>query len=133
MIRKALNSIADLEAGARVVEEGSELYRQGECCNTYFIVLNGWIAPLALLEDGPCQILDFALPGAVLGLQSRQHRPIHHSARCLSIVRVYAFARSKLESIIDSNPRLAVLLCPQVSVDEARARSPDKPRSSQRQ
>jgi CRP-like cAMP-binding protein len=43
-IRRELATITDLEAGARVVPVGSDLYRQGDICSTYFIVLNGWIA-----------------------------------------------------------------------------------------
>jgi CRP-like cAMP-binding protein len=74
-----------------------------------------------LLEDGSCQILDFALPGAVLGFQSGPGVPMYHSARCLSVVRIYAFPRSRLDTIIESNPRLAVLLCRQITADEARA------------
>jgi len=120
-IRKELGMITDLEAGARVISAGSDLYRQGDICSTYFIVLNGWIALSVLLDDGSCQILDFALPGAVLGFQSSPEAPMYHSARCLSIVRVYAFPRRKLDIIIETNPRLAVLLCRQVTADGARA------------
>ena len=120
-IRKELGMITDLEAGARVISAGSDLYRQGDICSTYFIVLNGWIALSVLLDDGSCQILDFALPGAVLGFQSSPKAPMYHSARCLSIVRVYAFPRRKLDIIIETNPRLAVLLCRQVTADGARA------------
>src|SRR5208282_4841362 len=120
-IRKELETITDLEAGARVVPAGSDLYRQGDVCSNYFIVLNGWIALAALLDDGSCQILDFALPGAILGFQSASNAPMYHSARCLSIVRVFAFPRHKLDNIIESNPRLAVLLCRQIIADEARA------------
>jgi CRP-like cAMP-binding protein len=120
-IRKELGTIADLEAGARVVPAGAELYRQGDVCSTYFIVLSGWIALSVLLGDGSCQILDFALPGAVLGFQSAPKAPMYHSARCLSIVRAFAFPRHKLDTIIESNPRLAVLLCRQITSDEARA------------
>jgi CRP/FNR family transcriptional regulator len=120
-MRKELGMIADLEAGARVITAGSDLYRQGDICSTYFIVLNGWIALSVLLDDGSCQILDFALPGAILGFQSSPDAPMYHSARCLSIVRVYAFPRRKLDVIIETNPRLAILLCHQVAADEARA------------
>ena len=120
-IRKELETIADLEAGARVVPVGSDLYRQGDVCPTYFIVLNGWIALSVLLGDGSCQILDFALPGAVLGFQPGPDAPMYHSARCLSLVRVYAFPRRKLDTIIETNPRLAVLLCRQITADEGRA------------
>jgi CRP/FNR family transcriptional regulator, anaerobic regulatory protein len=120
-IRKELATIVDLETGARVLPSGSDLYRQGDMCSTYYVVLSGWIALSALLDDGSCQILDFALPGAVLGFQSGAGAPMYHSARCLSVVRVYAFPRGKLDTIIESNPRLAVLLCRQIVADEARA------------
>jgi CRP/FNR family transcriptional regulator len=120
-IRKALTTITDLETGARVIPVGSDLYRQGDVCSTYYIVLNGWVALSLLLDDGSCQILDFALPGAVLGFQSGPGAPMYHSAHCLSVVRVYAFPRSKLDAIIENDPRLAVLLCRQITADEARA------------
>jgi len=120
-IRNELRTIADLEAGARVVPAGTDLYRQGDVCSTYFIVLSGWIALSVLLDDGSCQILDFALPGAVLGFRSASDAPMYHSARCLSIVRVFAFPRHKLDTIIESNPRLSVLLCRQITANEARA------------
>lgn len=120
-IRKELERITDLEAGARLVPVGSDLYRQGDMCSTYYIVLNGWIALTVLLDDGSCQILDFALPGAVLGFQSRPGAPMYHSARCLSVVRIYAFPRSRLDMIIEGNARLAVMLCRQITADEARA------------
>jgi CRP-like cAMP-binding protein len=120
-IRKELGTVTDLEAGARVVPVGSDLYRQGDICFTYYIVLNGWIALSVLLDDGSSQILDFALPGAVLGFQSGPNAPMYHSARCLSVVRVYAFPQSKLDTIIESNPRFALLLCRQITADEARA------------
>src|SRR5438045_3284419 len=120
-IRKELGTVTDLEAGARVVPVGSDLYRQGDICFTYNIVLNGWIALSVLLDDGSCQILDFALPGAILGFQSGPDAPMYHSARCLSVVRVYAFPQSRLDTVIQSNPRLALLLCRQITADEARA------------
>ncbi len=120
-IRRALATITDLEAGARVIPAGSDLYQQGDFCSAYYIVLNGWVSLSVLLDDGSCQILDFALPGAMLGFQSGQNVPMYHSARCLSVVRVYAFPKYKLDSIIESNPRLALLLCRQITDDEARA------------
>jgi CRP/FNR family transcriptional regulator, anaerobic regulatory protein len=120
-IRQELGTIADLEAGAKVIPAGSDLYCQGDVCSTYFIVLNGWIALSVLLDDGSCQILDFALPGAMLGFQQAPDALMYHSARCLSVVRVYAFPRRKLDIIIETNPRLAILLCRQITANEARA------------
>ena len=120
-IRKELATIANLETGARVIPSGSELYRQGDVCSSYFILLSGWVALSVLLDEGSCQILDFLLPGAVLGFQSGADARMYHSACCLSVARVYAFPRDKLDNIIEANPRLAVLLCRQLLCDEARA------------
>jgi CRP/FNR family transcriptional regulator, anaerobic regulatory protein len=84
-IRKELATVTDLETGARVIPSGSDLYRQGDICCTYYVVLNGWIGLSVLLHDGSRQILDFALPGAALGFQSRADAPMYHSARlCFS-------------------------------------------------
>ena len=58
-IRKELATITDLEAGARVIPMGSDLYRQGDICSTYYIVLNGWIALSVLLDDGLLPDLGF--------------------------------------------------------------------------
>jgi CRP/FNR family transcriptional regulator, anaerobic regulatory protein len=106
-VRKELATITDLEAGARVIPAGSDLYRQGDICSTYYIVLNGWIALSVLLEDGSCQIVDFALPGAVLGFQSEAETPMYHSARCLSVTRVYTFLKvtwTRLSRVIRASP-----------------------------
>jgi CRP-like cAMP-binding protein len=75
-IRKELATVTDLETGARVIPSGSDLYRQGDICCTYYVVLNGWIGLSVLLHDGSRQILDFALPCAVLAFQSRADAPI---------------------------------------------------------
>ena len=121
MIKKELETIIDLEASAQVLPVGAHLYRQGEQCATAFVVLSGWIALSILLDDGSCQILDFALPGTVLGLSSAPNAPMYHSAGCLSLARVCAIPQQKFDVIIETNPRLGVLLCRQSAANEARA------------
>jgi CRP/FNR family transcriptional regulator, anaerobic regulatory protein len=120
-IRNELATITDLETNARALPVGSYVYRQGDVCPACYIVLNGWITLSVLLDDGSCQILDLALPGAVLGFEPGPQAPMYHSAQCLSAVRVYVFPRRKLDAILEANPRLAFLLCRQIRADEARA------------
>jgi CRP/FNR family transcriptional regulator, anaerobic regulatory protein len=120
-LRRELAKIVNLEAGARVFGPGSYLYRQGEACASCFVLLSGWVALSTLLDDGSCQTLDFALPGSVLGLQSKIGGGIYHSAQCLSVSRAYVFPYRKLESVVEANPRLAMLLCRQIAAGEARA------------
>jgi CRP-like cAMP-binding protein len=118
-IRCELGRITDLGTGARAISAGSDLYRQGDICSTYFVVLDGWIALSMLLDDGSCQILDFALPGSLLGFQP--DGPMRHSARCLSWVRACALPRQKMNRLVEANPSLAFLLCQQITADAARA------------
>lgn len=120
-VKKELERIIDLEAGARVLPVGAHLYLQGDRCSTAFVVLNGWIALSVLLDDGSCQIVDFALPGALLGSRSTLSGVMYHSARCLTLARISAIPQPKLQTIIGANPSLAVLLYYQAAANEARA------------
>jgi CRP-like cAMP-binding protein len=108
-LKHELERIINLEAGARALPVGAHLYLQGDRCSRAFIVLNGWIALSVLLHDGSCQIVDFALPGAMLGFPIA-NAPMYHSARCLSLARIYAIPRQKLDIIIETNPHFAALL-----------------------
>ena len=121
VIKRELQTIINLESNARVLPVGAHLYRQGDQCSTAFVVLSGWIALSILLDDGSCQILDFALPGTVLGISSAPNVPMYHSAGCLSLARVCAIPQQKLDVIIETNPRLGLLLCRQSAANEARA------------
>jgi hypothetical protein len=47
-IRRELAAIADLETGARVIPSGADLYRQGDICSTYYVILSGRCATAAL-------------------------------------------------------------------------------------
>jgi CRP-like cAMP-binding protein len=119
-LRRELARVANLETGARVFDAGSYLYRQGEACASCFVVLSGWVALSTLLDDGSCQTLDFALPGSVLGLQASSGGT-YHSAQCLSVSRIYPVPHHKFDSIVEANPRLAILLYRQIATDKARA------------
>ncbi|WP_454621928.1 Crp/Fnr family transcriptional regulator [Bradyrhizobium cenepequi] len=119
-LRRELQAIVDLRGAARVLHPGAELYSQGESCNSYFIVLSSWVALSTLLSDGDCLILDFALPGAFLGLPLISRTRMYHSARCLTPVQVCAYRRPLLQDIVEHNPKLACLLCRWATFEEAR-------------
>jgi CRP-like cAMP-binding protein len=126
-IKKELQTIIDLESSARVLPVGAHLYRQGDQCSTAFVVLSGWIALSILLDDGSCQILDFALPGTVLGISAAPNAPMYHSAGCLSLARVCAIPQQKLDVIIETNTPRRSALPPKCSERGACARPPYEP------
>ena len=120
-VKHELEKLIDLETGARVLHPGTYLYQQGDRCASGFVVLGGWLALSVLLDDGSCQIVDFALPGTVLAFTPSNKTMMYHSAQCLSIARVRAIPRPSLDRIIESHPHLTVLLWRQVAAGEARA------------
>lgn len=120
-VRKELGTIGGLKSITRVMPAGMELYRQGESCAAYFVILSGWLALSMLLDDGACQILDFALPGAFLGFPLASTALMYHSARCLTPVKVCGYSRRQLDDAIEHNPKLAFLLCRLAGSDESRA------------
>jgi CRP/FNR family transcriptional regulator len=99
----------------------AELYRQGASCESYFVILNGWVALSMLLDDGECQILDFSAPGAFLGRPHLSSALMDHSARCLTSVQVRAYPRKQLDKTIEHNANLAVCLCRMAFLDASRA------------
>ncbi len=119
-IKRELDGMDGLKSHTRLASPGTDLYRQGDLCPNYFLVIDGWVALSVVLEDGSCQILDFVLPGTLLGFKSAPDAHLYHSARCLSVVRVCRYPRQDLDAVIAVNPRLALLLSRQAASSEAR-------------
>lgn len=59
--------IARYKTGDKEVRAGQDIIRLGEPCETIYNLVAGWAFLYSLLQDGRRQILQFALPGAVLG------------------------------------------------------------------
>ena len=120
-LRQELGTLGGLDGTTRLMAAGTNIYRQGESCAAYFVVLRGWISLSVLLDDGENQILDFALPGSFLGFPLASTALTYHSARCLTPVSVCSYPRRQLDNAIQRNSRLAFLLCRIASLDESRA------------
>lgn len=95
-------------ASHRVVPAGQEIYAEGEECDSLFLVRDGWAIQHQILEDGRRQILNFALPGSLLGFQSDSEPAMSHSAECLTDVTVAVIPKSKLPELFGRDPNLAV-------------------------
>jgi CRP-like cAMP-binding protein len=72
-----------------------------------FTVLGGWAFRYKMLEDGRRQILNFALPGDLLGLQAGLLGEMQHSVEALTPVRLCVFERDRLEELFRNFPSLA--------------------------
>jgi CRP-like cAMP-binding protein len=94
-------------AERRVVAAGQEVYAAGEQLGDFYLVLEGWAALYQILEDGRRQILDFALPGSILGLTAPDAES-RHSAEALTTLRLAVLPRRRLGELFTREPRLAL-------------------------
>jgi CRP/FNR family transcriptional regulator, anaerobic regulatory protein len=101
---------------------GSELFGQGELCSSYVTIMEGWAFTCVLLEQGNRQILDFALPGELLGFRLDPERPMAYSAQCLTAVRACLSPKREVCQMLRREARFALKLCELEACQEARSR-----------
>jgi CRP/FNR family transcriptional regulator, anaerobic regulatory protein len=103
--------LEDVSTGTHRYPAGTDLFRQGELCQSYFTVMEGWAFSYVLLEHGNRQILDFALPGTFLGFQSDPELPMAYSMQCLTAVRACVSPKRGVYQKLRTEARFALKLC----------------------
>ena len=89
---------------------GSEIVEQGESGRRFFVITEGWAVQYELLEDGGRQILEFLLPGSVVGLHPEGEARSPHFVRALTDVRTCGHSTAGFLHAAKSNPTLALRL-----------------------
>ncbi|MGH6663569.1 MAG: Crp/Fnr family transcriptional regulator [Pseudolabrys sp.] len=113
--RKALRAFApeelayvkQLKSDELRVEAGASFLRQGASSEYLYTVLSGWAFRYRMLDDGRRQILNYALPADMVGLQGTLMREMEHSVEALTPVVLCMFPRSKLWDLYGRFPSLA--------------------------
>ena len=78
--------IGRLEERRRVVAAGTDLVRERQAGHQAYILEDGWACSYKLLPDGGRQVIDFPIPGDVVGLRSVLLRTSDHSFSALTDV-----------------------------------------------
>lgn len=107
---EAMALLGPREAGTRRLAADDDLFRLGEPCGMVFSLIEGWVFRYQLLPDGRRQILDFALPGALLGFSALSDGTMGHGAQALSNVLVHAIPRKALISACRQHPAIGLRL-----------------------
>ena len=89
------------------VEPGASFLREGAQSEHLYTVLHGWAFRHKMLDDGRRQILNYALPADMLGLQGTLMREMEHSVEALTPLTLCVFPRSKLWDLYSHFPSLA--------------------------
>jgi CRP/FNR family transcriptional regulator len=99
--------VQKFKAGELDVRAGETILSQGEASDHLFTMLSGWAFRYKLLPDGRRQILNFALPGDLIGLQGAAFDKMEHSVEALTPSVLCVFPREKLWSLYERYSSLA--------------------------
>ncbi len=90
--RSESGEITPFRSGYRRLPAKARLFIEGERPEEFFVVVTGWAHRYKLLFDGTRQILDFVLPGDMVGLPvDASARHIDHSVATITGVTLCAF------------------------------------------
>jgi CRP/FNR family transcriptional regulator, anaerobic regulatory protein len=89
------------------VDAGATFLREGTRSEYLFTVLTGWAFRYKMLDDGRRQILNYALPADLVGLQGTLMREMEHSVEALTPMTLCVFPRQKLWDLYSRVPSLA--------------------------
>jgi CRP-like cAMP-binding protein len=109
-----------MRLGRRTVPTGADLFRQGDACGEAFNIVDGWAFLYELLEDGRRQILQFALPGDLIGFQPGE-RAFPFGAQALGSVEVCVVPMARLMAAARHHGELALGLACMLSNEGALA------------
>lgn len=98
--------VSTFKTGELAAEPGANILSQGAHSAHLFTVLSGWAFRFKTLADGRRQILNYLLPGDLVGLQGSVIGEMEHSVEALSPVVLCVFQRDRLDELFRNHPGL---------------------------
>ena len=98
--------IQSLKVGELALRARGDIVREGDVADRLYTLLSGWAFRYKTMPDGRRQILNFLLPGDLVGLQSKLFEQAEHGIEALTDVRLCCFARDRVWDIFRSYPQL---------------------------
>ena len=102
-----LEFMSGFKTGELSADARSTLLEQGAHSAHLYTLLSGWAFRYKTLEDGRRQILNYVMPGDLIGLQGTLMREMQHSVEALTPVSLCVFQRGRLEELFAGYPSLA--------------------------
>lgn len=99
--------VSRLKRGELSVDRGATVLAEGTRNPHLYTVLTGWGFRYKLLADGRRQIVNYILPGDLVGLQGSLMGEMQHSVETLSPMMLCVFERGELMSLYREHPELA--------------------------
>lgn len=102
-----LQFVSSFKTGEIVAETGATILAEGSHSENLYTLLSGWAFRYKSLPDGRRQILNYLLPGDLLGLQGSIIGEMEHSVEALSPLVLCVFQRSRLDELFANHPGLS--------------------------
>lgn len=105
--KQELVFISKFKKGELAVDKGATVLVEGSHSAHLYTVLSGWAFRYKLLSDGRRQILNYLMPGDLIGLQGSVMGEMQHSVEALSPMLLCVFEREYLHELYRNHPGLA--------------------------
>jgi CRP-like cAMP-binding protein len=102
-----LQTIDEMKKEHLLVSAGAEIIRAGESAPELFTLYSGWAFRFKMLPDGRRQILNFLLPGDLIGLQAAMFDAALHGVEALTDVQLCKLPRRDVWDLFGEMPGLA--------------------------
>src|SRR5579863_3672268 len=99
--------INDIKRDHLTVPAGTEIIRAGQDSPEFYTLYSGWAFRFKTLPDGRRQILNFLLPGDLLGLQAAMFDTALHGIAALTDIQLCVLPRRKVWDLFGEMPELA--------------------------
>ena len=105
--QQELAFVSKFKKGELAVDKGATVLIEGSHSAHLYTVLSGWGFRYKLLRDGRRQILNYLMPGDLIGLQGSLMGEMQHSVEALSPMLLCVFERDQLNELYRNHPGLA--------------------------
>ncbi len=95
------------KSGELTVAENTTILLQGAASPQIFTALSGWGVRYTLLPDGGRQVINFVLPGDLIGLQAGLLGEMQHNVNSVTDMTLCVFARADLWKLFRTSPARA--------------------------
>jgi CRP-like cAMP-binding protein len=105
--RNELGAINAIKRDHIALPAGAEIIHAGDDSPEIYTLYSGWAFRFKMLTDGRRQILNFLLPGDLLGLQAAMFDAAQHGIEALTDVELCLLPRRKVWALFGEMPGLA--------------------------
>jgi CRP-like cAMP-binding protein len=99
--------VAEMKRGELSIEKGATVLEQDSSSPHVFTVLSGIGYRQKAIVDGRRQILNFVMPGDLIGLQAALFEKMEHSVVSLTEMTLCVFERTSVFDLLNRQPSLA--------------------------